>query len=373
VPTGLTRDKAYTIMAAHGSPDARHTNGQRPGSSPWRPILTGLAAIGIVALTVVAALFLALQEMPPGPQPLSPTPVIVQSTPETPTPLPTYTPLPSPMPPQASVPPVEPTFTPTTEVIVIPPTAPPTSPPITPICTPPAGWVPYTVRPGDTLVSLAYRYRIGVSQLMQANCLMSQAIYPGQLLFMPSVVIPPTPRPPCGPPPNWVQYSVQPGDTLYSLAVRTHTTVYAIVQANCLSGYNLYVGQQLWLPFLPPPPPTATFTPPMPPTVTDTATVTATPGVGSPTPTPTGVPSETPTPTATPPAPPTDTPTLPPPPPTDTPTLPPPPPTDTPTLPPPPPTATPTLPPPPPTATPTLPPPPTNTPVPFLTPTPPGG
>jgi LysM repeat protein len=236
---------------------------------------------------------------------------------------------------------------------------------------PPAGWVPYTVRPGDTLVALAYRYRINVSLLMQANCLANQVLYAGQVIFVPSVVVTPTPRPPCGPPPGWVQYTVRPGDTLYSLAVRTRTTVYAIVQANCLVSYTIYVGQPLWLPSLPPPRPTATAT--LSPTVTDTpsaqpptGTVTPTPGdtpsatppVGTPTLSPTPTPAETPGATLTP----TSTPTVLPPsatPPLGTVT-----PTPIPTLPSP--TATSPL---PPTATPIPTPPPTNTPVPFLTPT----
>jgi LysM repeat protein len=229
--------------------------------------------------------------------------------------------------------------------------------------------VPYTVGSNDTLVTLAYRYRISVNELMQGNCLISQTLYTGQVIRVPRVVVPPTPRPPCTlqPPVGWVQYNVQPGDTLYSLAVRTRTTVYAIVQVNCLGGYTIYAGQQLWLPLLPPtpPPPTSTMPPPATHTPTATATLagdtpTPSPTVGVDTPTPTattGAPGDTPTPTGTN-VPPTNTPTQPRP--TDTPVLPSPtpttmPPTDT----PPPPPPTPTLPPPSPT------PPPTNTPVVF--------
>jgi len=51
-----------------------------------------------------------------------------------------------------------------------------------------------------------------------------------------------------------VTYIVQPNDTLFSLATRTGTTVPQLKQANCLTGDLLYVGQRLYLPFLPPTP-----------------------------------------------------------------------------------------------------------------------
>jgi LysM repeat protein len=322
-----------------------------------RPLLTGLLAIGGIVLTVAAALLLALQDLPVGTQPPPPTPLVVQPTLETPTletPLlvpsvilqPSATPdtlFPSPTPLSGPAPTLAPatsgrpaSSTPTPALATATPTLPPVF--ITPACPPPVGWVQHKVQPGDTLDSLAARYRVSVPQLMQANCLTSQAIFPGQVLYVPVVVASPPP-PQCPPPPNWVRYTVQPGDTLDSLARQTQTSPEAIARANCLVNYNLSVGQPIWLPSWPQP--TVTFTPPVPPTLTQTPTATTTP-----TPTPTIQPSDTPTPTATS-LPPTPTFT-----PTTSPT-----PTDTP--------------PPSPTATDT-PPPPTNTPVPFLTPTPGG-
>lgn len=80
------------------------------------------------------------------------------------------------------------------------------------------------------------------------------------------------------PPPGWVRYTVQPGNTLFSLAGHTAAGVARVKQANCLTSDNIQVGQQLWLPQLPPvvtPPtptltPTATATPSPTPTATDT-------------------------------------------------------------------------------------------------------
>jgi len=144
------------------------------------------------------------------------------------------------------------------------------------------------------------------------------------VIFLPPVVFTPTPLPPppCGPPPGWVQYVVQPGDTLNSLAARTNTTVYAIAQASCLTRNVIHAGQVVWLPYLPPPPsaqpplgtptlpPTATYTPhPTPtstlaptPSNTPVATFTATsqPPTATYTPLPTHTPTLRPTETATP-------------------------------------------------------------------------
>jgi LysM repeat protein len=267
--------------------------------------LIGLAAASAVALTVVVALLLALQDIQ------LPAPVVqpslqpaLQFTPFTPVLGPTDTPGPVLPTDTATIPaPLAPTFTPGSEVLptattAAPPTPLPsptpvvaTLPPLPQACTPPYGWVGYTIQVGDTLNDLAYRYQIGVLQLMQANCLDNQNVYPGQVIFLPPVVFTPTPPPPppCGPPPGWVQYVVQPGDTLNSLAARTNTTVYAIAQASCLTRNVIHAGQVVWLPFLPPPPsaqpplgtptlpPTATYTPYPTPTSTLAPTPSNTP------------------------------------------------------------------------------------------------
>ena len=309
---------------ANRSPDAGRPAGQAPPAAPWRPILIGLAAAGALALTVVAALLLALQDLPAGaPPPVQPA---AGFTPYVPAPVPTDTPgftLPAATPTNLPVP-LAPTFTPAPEVPATATTAPytplpsptpvvATLPPLPQTCAPPFGWAPYTLQSGDTLIELAYRYRVDVSLLMQANCLTDQAVYPGLVIFVPPVLVTPTPLPPCGPPPGWVQYVVQPGDTLTSLAARTGTTVNAVAQANCLTRYVVRAGQVVWLPFLPPPPPpTATPLPTLPPTATFTpqATFTATsqPPTATHTPLPSDTPTSWPTETATPTPPPTNTP-----------------------------------------------------------------
>ncbi len=320
---------------------ANGTSSQPRRSAPSRRALGILLTVLVVFLTILAATVLTYIDVLP-----TPTTSVVDT--------PTFT---------WSPPPVS---TPTSW-----PTATATEP-----CIPPANWLPYTVQQGDSLQSLALRHGIPVYLLVQANCLVSQTILPGQVIWVPPANVTPTHtvvRTPCGPPPGWRQYPVQAGDTLYSLAQRHRTTVLAIKHANCLTSNLIFVGQKLWLPPLPP-----TWTPTLTATPTETPTVTPTPtstSETSPLPTPTETPSPTvtltpatETPTATPtdtltpttetPATPTDTPT----PPTETPTetaLP----TDSPT-----PTATATDTPTPATGTPTMIP--TRTPMPTYTKTP---
>ncbi|MCC7019372.1 MAG: LysM peptidoglycan-binding domain-containing protein [Ardenticatenales bacterium] len=51
-------------------------------------------------------------------------------------------------------------------------------------CGRPPGWVEYTVQPGDTLSLLAQRSAVDVATLMRANCLASDAIFAGRLLYL---------------------------------------------------------------------------------------------------------------------------------------------------------------------------------------------
>jgi LysM repeat protein len=83
---------------------------------------------------------------------------------------------------------------------------------------------------------------------------------------------------PCAdsPPEDWQPYTVQSGDTLYSLSRRHGTPVDSIMFYNCLQGTQLWADQQLYLPALP----TPTFTP------SPTPSITPSPTLGTPTPTP---------------------------------------------------------------------------------------
>ena len=182
--------------------------------------------------------------------------------------------------------------------------------PMVPTCPQPAGWFVYTVRQGDTLVSLAWRAGVTALALKDANCLSTLAVQPGQQIYLPPAFYA-TPTPwSCGPPLGWTVYIVQRGDTLYSLSLRFGVGIDAIRRANCLPDYTIRVGGALYLPPLPPTPtqslPTDTPTIPFTATPTETPASSPTPSPGptqSPiataSPPPTGMPTLTATPTMT--------------------------------------------------------------------------
>lgn len=141
--------------------------------------------------------------------------------------------------------------------------APPTSAPPTEVPPPPV--VTVVVRPGDTLFGIALRYNTTVSALQRTNNISNpNLIFVGQRLIIPVSVAPA----PVGPVPTAITidannvplpestptnipmtYTVQPGDNLYSLAIRFNTTVSALVEANNIPNPNLiYVGQVLVIP-----------------------------------------------------------------------------------------------------------------------------
>jgi LysM repeat protein len=124
----------------------------------------------------------------------------------------------------------------------------------------------YTVQRGDTMYSIARRYGTTVQAIAQANGIINPAyIYAGQVLCIPTQAPPP-------PPLTGGYYTVQRGDTLYSIARRFGTTYWAIAVANNLANPNyIYPGQVLAIPGYAPP-------------------VIVVPAAPTPTPTPTPVP-----------------------------------------------------------------------------------
>jgi LysM repeat protein len=116
----------------------------------------------------------------------------------------------------------------------------------------------YIVRPGDTLIGIAARHGLSVSQLaranglrwnswvylarrfgasseaiMRANGLTTTRIYVGQQLIIPT---------------SGMVYTVKWGDTLSRLARRFGTTVETIMAANNLRSARILVGQRLVMP-----------------------------------------------------------------------------------------------------------------------------
>jgi LysM repeat protein len=130
----------------------------------------------------------------------------------------------------------------------------------------------YTVQRGDTLYSIARRYGTTVQAIAQANGILNPAyIRVGQVLCIPGLAASPL---------SGGYYTVQRGDTLYSIACRFGTTYWAIAAANNLSNPNyIYPGQTLLIPGYTAPPPS---TPPPGPTATPTPTPTPQVAVCSP-------------------------------------------------------------------------------------------
>ena len=162
-----------------------------------------------------------------------------------------------------STPPATPTSTDTST------TMPTLTPSPTP-CTPRYGWPIYRIQYGDTLFSIARRTGSTVYELERANCLIGDYLYAGQQLLVPRLplVLPPTatPSPECIPQYDWPAYIVQDGDSLSSIARRTHSTPDMLRRANCLPSDYIYVGQKLFVPLLPATQPTLIPTPPDIPT-----------------------------------------------------------------------------------------------------------
>ncbi len=107
----------------------------------------------------------------------------------------------------------------------------------------------HSVQPGENLFRISLRYGTTVPALMSLNQLANASlIYVGQQLCVSGTVSNPVPAP-APIPGNQPTYTVQRGDTLYSIARRYNVPTVALAQANGITNYNLiYVGQVLRIP-----------------------------------------------------------------------------------------------------------------------------
>jgi LysM repeat protein len=108
----------------------------------------------------------------------------------------------------------------------------------------------YTVQPGDNLFRIALRFNTTVSALAAENGITNpRLIYVGQVLRIPGAP-PVSPTPP--PPPAEGVHIVQRGENLYRIAIRYGTTVQQLVQINNIPNPNIiFVGQALTIPGAP--------------------------------------------------------------------------------------------------------------------------
>lgn len=105
--------------------------------------------------------------------------------------------------------------------------------------TPPPQYFDYTVIPGDTLFNIAGKFDTTVDAIKALNGLTSNTIHVGQVLKIPNSA---APEPPC------FNYTVVAGDTLWTLSQRFGTTIAAIMAQNGLTSSNLSIGQVLCIP-----------------------------------------------------------------------------------------------------------------------------
>src|SRR5215213_8031158 len=205
----------------------------------WRQLGGGVIIAIFSVILVVGGIFLSLAETLPQPATPSLIPPTLPLSFPTPTAttiefLVTDTALPT-LPTQTQVGTASVTGT------VLPPTS----------CTQPSGWIRVTTASGETIYSLAQRYKTSAESLSAANCLTAAELPAGFALYVPPV--PTVTVIPCGPPAGWVRnHVVQPGDNLYRIALSYGTTYPALQRANCMgSSVTIYAGQLLWVPNVP--------------------------------------------------------------------------------------------------------------------------
>jgi LysM repeat protein len=184
---------------------------------------------------VVAVGALSVQPTPTVEGPPTETPVVT-ATPLT-TQVPTAVPSPTETPPSVAA---ELTVTPSPTPVRVEPTATPPPPAVTGGCS-------YVVRRGDTLFSIARRFGTTIGAIAQANGISNpRYIRAGQRLVIPGAY--PVCAPPQAVSGTRV-YIVRRGDTLYSIARRYRTTVTAIAWANGIANpHRIWVGQRLVIP-----------------------------------------------------------------------------------------------------------------------------
>ncbi len=98
----------------------------------------------------------------------------------------------------------------------------------------------YTVKAGDTLYGISNQYGVSVNDLININNITGTNIKVGQILKIPNND--------GTNPDSMFTYTVKKGDSLYSIAKRYDTTVDEIKKLNSLKSNNLSIGQKLNIP-----------------------------------------------------------------------------------------------------------------------------
>ena len=98
----------------------------------------------------------------------------------------------------------------------------------------------YTVKPGDTLYGISNQYGVSVTDLAELNGIKGSSLAVGTVLKIPtSSGVNPN---------NMFMYTVKSGDTLYKIATKYNTTPQKIIDLNYLPNTNIVPGQVLRIP-----------------------------------------------------------------------------------------------------------------------------
>ena len=99
----------------------------------------------------------------------------------------------------------------------------------------------YTVKAGDSLYSIARRYNTTYQAIMNLNYLTSPNLYIGQVLRIPEMYTKEEEMML----PQFINYVVKRGDTLYSIARDNNVDINTLMKDNALVNNNLTIGQVL--------------------------------------------------------------------------------------------------------------------------------
>jgi LysM repeat protein len=192
-------------------------------------LVVALISIGLM----VGALSISLVEFAP-----QATPTATDNMPPSPLPLTVTSTVPPTLTPTLALESPTPSITSTLTNTAIPPAS----------CRPPAGWGQIIIQAGETLDSIAIRYRTTKNELRLANCLMTDNLVAGSILYAP-VVATITPSLCNQGQAGWVKnYIVKPGDTIYAIATNYYTTVSQLKAVNCRTSDVIRTGDLLWIP-----------------------------------------------------------------------------------------------------------------------------
>ena len=99
----------------------------------------------------------------------------------------------------------------------------------------------YTVKKGDTLYNIARVYGVSVDAIRNLNYLKNNQLVVGQVIRIPEIYTKPEEMVV----PQYINYKVQKGDSLYSIARKYNLSVDTIMQDNGLKNTNLVLGENL--------------------------------------------------------------------------------------------------------------------------------